>query len=274
MSILLCPHCNQPLQDTGNRSYACEQNHHFDLSKEGYLNLLPVNKKKSKDPGDNAEMVLARRNFLEKGFYDPMMKEVQTLLPQTNTMLQVLDAGCGEGYYSKKVFESIPTQVLGTDISKHAVKKAAKKYRDHFYFVSSIYQLPIAANSIDVILSIFSPLYSAEFDRILKANGRVIVVSPGPNHMKELAELLYDRFQPHETKIEASLQQNFQQTEEKSISFSIHLPNNESILDYLRMTPYLYSTSEERLEKLKQLPELTVSCDFKLFSFEKKVTSE
>jgi len=75
-----CPFCKNTLHFDGNRSYVCENNHNFDLSKQGYLNLLPVNKKKSKSPGDDEMMVKARREFLEQGFYDPLMNEIKMVI--------------------------------------------------------------------------------------------------------------------------------------------------------------------------------------------------
>jgi len=171
---IICPYCQNQLLAKSNKNYACELNHSFDVSKEGYINLLPVNQKKSKSPGDNEMMISARRNFLELGFYDPLIEHIIKIIKEdftfNNNHFIALDAGCGEGYYSEKVMNNIPgmtSQIVGTDISKYAVKNAAKKYKDNFYFVSSVFNLPVATESIDLILSIFSPLQPEEFKRIL-----------------------------------------------------------------------------------------------------------
>ena len=172
MNPILCPFCQQTLTRTESRSFTCENRHNFDVSKEGYINLLPVNKKKSKSPGDNDMMVKARRDFLEEGFYDPLVMEIKSVINKElkfdSNSITILDSGCGEGYYSEKALnnlDEIKSNIYGTDISKYAVKHAAKRYKDNLYFVSSIYNLPVEKDSIDLILSVFSPNDSKEFGR-------------------------------------------------------------------------------------------------------------
>ena len=108
---IICPYCQNPLINTGNKNYACDLNHCFDIAKEGYINLLPVNQKKSKAPGDNEMMIAARRIFLELGFYDPLIDRLKTIIQTdfsfNNNHFVALDAGCGEGYYSEKVMNNL-----------------------------------------------------------------------------------------------------------------------------------------------------------------------
>ena len=198
MSIITCPYCKSSLTNSGEKTYLCKNNHSFDIAKQGYLNLLPVNQKRSKDPGDNQMMIAARRNFLELGFYDPLIESIKNIITDKLSLktkdIIAFDAGCGEGYYSEKVLNNLPgleTEILGTDISKYAVKNAANKYKNNSYFVSSIYNLPISDNSTDLILSIFSPIMAEEFKRILSNQGHVVIVSPAPDHLREMAELIY-----------------------------------------------------------------------------------
>ncbi|NQX96985.1 MAG: methyltransferase domain-containing protein [Flavobacteriales bacterium] len=277
---IICPYCQNPILDTSNKSYACELNHSFDISKEGYINLLPVNQKKSKSPGDNEMMISARRAFLELGFYDPLIEHLKTII-QTDFIFNDnhfigLDAGCGEGYYSEKVMNNIQgltSEVLGTDISKYAVKNAAKKYKDNFYFVSSIVNLPIATESIDFILSIFSPIYSEEFQRILVKDGYVIVVSPGENHLKELAQLIYDTFKPHENNVPEKMGSSFELQATKKATFNIHITEVETLLILLKMTPYYWSTSKENLAKMESCKDITITCDFNISIFKHKTST-
>jgi 23S rRNA (guanine745-N1)-methyltransferase len=224
---IICPYCQTPLLETSNNNYACELNHNFDVSKEGYINLLPVNQKKSKSPGDNEMMISARRNFLELGFYDPLIERIKTIIQEDFTFNDnhfiALDAGCGEGYYSEKVMNNIPgltSQIIGTDISKYAVKNAAKKYKDNFYFVSSVFNLPVATEGVDLILSIFSPFKPEEFKRFLTTDGYFIIVSPGENHLKELAELIYDSFRAHENNVIAKMTSSFEHQATKKATFN------------------------------------------------------
>ena len=273
---IICPYCQNQLLATSNKNYACELNHSFDVSKEGYINLLPVNQKKSKSPGDNEMMISARRNFLELGFYDPLIEHIKTIIKEdftfNNNHFVALDAGCGEGYYSERVMNKIPgvtSQIVGTDISKYAVKNAAKKYKDNFYFVSSVFNLPVATEGIDLILSIFSPLQPEEFKRILTKDGYVIVVSPGENHLKELAELIYDNFREHENNVIEKMTPSLEYQTTKKATFTIHITDVESLLILLKMTPYYWSTSKENLAKIESCNDINITCDFNISIFKR-----
>ena len=276
MSILICPYCKRSLYDSGEKTYICENKHSFDLAKQAYLNLLPVNQKKSKDPGDNQMMIAARRNFLELGFYDPLINSIKDLIKALtfeSENIVALDAGCGEGYYSERALNNLPgfkTEIWGTDISKYAVKQAAKKYKDNFYFVSSVYNLPLASESTDLILSIFSPIMAEEFKRILTKKGYIIIVSPAPNHLREVAELIYDTFKPHSTNIEEKMNHAFKHHLRKQTNFKIAIKNADKLLFLLKMTPYYWSTGKERLENIINQSELLISCDFNIDIFSHK----
>ena len=276
---IICPYCQNPLLNTGNKSYACELSHNFDISKEGYINLLPVNQKKSKSPGDNEMMISARRAFLELGFYDPLIERIKTIIKEDLTFndnhFTAIDAGCGEGYYSEKVMNNLSgltSQIIGTDISKYAVKNAAKKYKENFYFVSSVFNLPVARESIDFILSIFSPIQPDEFRRILTKDGYVIIVNPGENHLKELAELIYDSFKPHENNVPEKMESSFKLQAIKKATFDIYITDVESLLILLKMTPYYWSTSKENLAKIENCKNITITCDFNISIFKQQST--
>ena len=130
--MFICPICKSKLNIQG-KSYLCENNHSFDIAKQGYVNLLPVNKKHSDNPGDSKEMVLSRREFLESGNYDCFTKKlceiINSLFPDTQK-ITIADCGCGEGYYDGKL-EGISSDydLFGFDISKEAVRYAAGKYK-------------------------------------------------------------------------------------------------------------------------------------------------
>lgn len=274
MSILICPYCKSSLFDSKERTFLCENKHCFDVAKQGYLNLLPVNQKKSKDPGDNQMMIEARRSFLELGFYDPLIESIKHLIADQLTFegkdIVAFDAGCGEGYYSEKALNNLPgleTDIWGTDISKSAVKNAAKKYKNNFYFVSSIYNLPIADLSTDLILSVFSPIMAEEFKRILSKQGYVIIVSPAANHLREMAELIYETFRPHTSSVVEKMIPIFKHDGTKRTTFKIDIQQAEDLLFLLKMTPYYWSTGIERLENITNKKKLTVTCDFNIDVF-------
>lgn len=274
MSILICPHCQYPLQLIENRNYGCENNHQFDTAKEGYVNLLPVNQKKSKNPGDNDVMIAARRSFLEAAHYDPLVDEVvQLVCDQLNEKEEatLLDTGCGEGYYTNRIAEKLSvnnSQVFGTDISKYAVRLAAKRYKTSNFFVSSVFNLPVAAKSIDLIVSIFAPFQADEFQRVLAVNGKLLIVSPAENHLKEIAELVYDEFRPHEKTILDKVPEPFHQIAKKHCRFVLHLEGTNAILNLLKMTPYYWSASEKQLANFETIQQMEVTCDFNITVFE------
>tara|TARA_B110000046_G_scaffold173759_1_gene196683 strand:+ start:31686 stop:32522 length:837 start_codon:yes stop_codon:yes gene_type:complete len=272
MPTITCPHCSAELVQQ-EKTYRCEQNHCFDLAKEGYLNLLPVNKKKSKEPGDNDLMIAARRDFLEQGFYDPLIEGIRSIIQYDlgfdNKNFSALDSGCGEGYYAERALRNAKTssRVFGTDISKIAVKNAAKMYKDIFFFVSSAYLLPIMTNSMDLVLSVFSPNDPKEFHRVLKKDGFLIVASPAENHMKQLAELIYIDFRPHKHKIADDLASKFELHLAKRVSFDIHVKSSATLQALHKMTPYYYNTSKEGQEKIANCNNINITCDFHISVF-------
>ena len=276
MLPIQCPFCQYSLFFNEERSYVCENNHNFDLSKQGYLNLLPVDNKKSKSPGDNDMMVKARREFLEQGFYDPLMQEIKSVIENelefNSEEINTIDSGCGEGYYSENALNNlnnIKSNIIGTDISKHAIKQAAGKYKENFYFVSSIYNLPVKTESIDLILSVFSPNDSKEFGRVLNDKGYLVIVSPGKNHMKQLAELIYDSFRPHEYNIIEKTGEPFSHSSTHRKTFEIEINNSGMLQNLLKMTPYYWNTSKEGQEKIKNCNAITITCDFNITVFKK-----
>lgn len=274
MSILICPHCKSALKLTENRSYSCENNHQFDLAKEGYVNLLPVNQKKSKNPGDSELMIAARRSFLEAGYYDPLADAIALILNERfndSASPIILDAGCGEGSYTNKIvdaLEVVSPKIYGTDISKYAVKLAAKRYKTPQFFVSSIFNLPVLDATVDLIVSIFAPFQADEFQRILTSNGALLIVSPAENHMKEIAELVYDEFRPHEKTILDKVPEPFHQLVSEQCTFKLHLSDTNAILNLLKMTPYYWSASEKQIANFETIKHMEVTCDFNITVFE------
>lgn len=186
-----CPLCHAPLAHT-DKSYACPQGHRYDMAKEGYVNLLPVQHKRSRDPGDSAEMMQARRAFLDAGHYQPLRDEVAgklaALLPAGAT--SILDIGCGEGYYTAAFADTAREKgasTFGLDVSKSAIRAAAKRYSQATFCVASSHRLPFEESSMDAVIRIYAPCKGEELARVVKEGGWVITVTPGPRHLMELA---------------------------------------------------------------------------------------
>lgn len=182
---LICPICKTKFNRIA-RELVCENNHHFDFAKQGYINLYRSNKPLH---GDNNEMVKARTAFLEKGVYAFLKEHLVNLNTKFHPEVFV-DLGCGEGYYTDGF---IAQEKYGFDLSKDALKHASKNDKSTQYVVSSIFHLPIEDESCDVAVTCFAPAATEELQRILKPGGKFIFVTPGPKHLFEMKAVLYDK---------------------------------------------------------------------------------
>lgn len=197
--VWTCPLCLSSLREHLG-SMLCENGHSFDVAKEGYVNLLPPNKKRSAEPGDSASMVASRREIHDAALYAPLADHLCALLSEIAPHGRVLDIGCGEGYYDGIINQALPRVLLnGVDIAKPAVRAAAKRYKSNHYAVASSNGLPVASESIDACFSIFAPTNPAEISRVLRNGGAYIEVGPAPNHLCELREALYPNAREHKT---------------------------------------------------------------------------
>jgi 23S rRNA (guanine745-N1)-methyltransferase len=258
-----CPICFTKLQKTVN-SLVCDNKHMFDYAKEGYVNLLPVQLKNSLQPGDDKNMVLARREFLLLGHYDFLRQAlVKTLLalPHNN----IIDLGCGEGYYTDCIQSQTPeTNVYGVDISKSAIKYAAKRNKQVYYCVATNSHTPFADNFSDLIVNVFAPLIGKECKRILTQQGRIISASPGAQHLIELKQYIYDSPELHD---QAKPPEGFELADIQQITQQVTLDNPKDIENLLTMTPFGWKISEQNKQKLlSKLPfQLTLSFSLNQF---------
>lgn len=277
----LCPTCRLSLSWM-NGTWRCANGHCYDRAKEGYVNLLLAQQKSSKDPGDNKDMVLARRTFLEQDYYLPLVTEVGRLLLTNRTTTQdsvehtssftLYDAGCGEGYYLAKIKKLLGLQALnvsaaGSDISKPAIQKAAKKYPDIEYAVASSFNLPVESNSQDAVIQVFAPSSSAEIQRILKDAGLWLKVTPASQHLFELKELVYQHAAAHD--IEADVPEGFDLLTISHVQFQMSLTSPHQRESLLMMTPFYWSISEENKDVLSSQLE-SVKADFNISVFKKQ----
>lgn len=270
-SALACPMDGLPLERTGN-SWQCPNAHTYDIARQGYVNLLPVQNKRSKDPGDSKEMVLARQHFLAAGFYKPIADavcEAVNARTDTRSLISVLDAGCGEGYYLRELHQSgLSLRITGLDISKWAVIAAAKLDKTSDWLVGSNANLPLLPSTQDVILCMFGfPVY-AEFARALKEHGVLIKVDAGPDHLLELREIIYPVIKAaSDNKVESTT--GFTMLEQRALRYTIKVSGQEQIARLLTMTPHLYRTSAEGRARAAALTEIVLTIDVRLAVLEK-----
>lgn len=263
ISCYLCPICAASLQlNASAKNYACANHHHFDLAKEGYLNLLPVQFKHSAEPGDNKQMMQARREFLEAGFYEPMATAVAAMI-DANPAKHLLDLGCGEGYYSRKIeaYCKNPIVLHGVDIAKFAIAAAAKKQPGARFIVASSNRLPYADRYFDAVLRIFAPSNDDELRRVLKPSGFLLTVTPGPRHLWQLKQFIYAEAKEHALTDE--LPPGFEPMDRQRVSYTI-APNPQQRIALLHMTPFAWRANESVQQTINELAELEIEADFML----------
>ncbi|MBL6987364.1 MAG: 23S rRNA (guanine(745)-N(1))-methyltransferase [Methylobacter sp.] len=257
----LCPLCCTLLQlKPTTQSYVCEKNHHFDLAKEGYLNLLPVQHKHSGEPGDSKQMTQARREFLEAGYYEPMAKAL-ALMAKARLPINMLDLGCGEGYYSRTMETHCSNAMMlhGVDIAKFAIAAAAKKQPNARFIVASSNRLPYADQYFDFVLRVFAPSNDDELKRILKPSGLLLTVTPGPRHLWQLKEFIYAEANEHA--LENKIPLSFERIDMQRISYKIS-PNPQQRIALLQMTPFAWRANESVQQAIKDLAALEIETDF------------
>ncbi len=269
---LACPLDGTPLHGNGF-AWRCASGHSFDIASQGYIHLLPVQNKRSRDPGDSKEMIAARRRFLTAGFYQPIASAVSQAVVANLPAVAIsscLDAGCGEGYYLRQLAAAVPDEqtlaLLGLDISKWAALSAAKQDKRVNWVVGSNANLPVLSGTLDCVLCMFGfPAYP-EFARVLKAGGRLVQVDAGPDHLRELREIIYPSLKPERT-AEMPTPAGFSRLPTETVRFSIELTRAEQIADLLTMTPHLYRAKAQGRAEASALTTLSLSVDVRLTCF-------
>lgn len=262
-----CPLCKTPIS-LASTPIRCQNNHSFDKAKSGYVNLLPVQFKKSKLPGDDKDMVKARREFHQRGAYKPLKAKMASLLEQAliaadkqptcsangeGETISIYDTGCGEGSYLDSIMQDLSAKGFivngaGSDIAKIAVELAAKAYKQAQFVVASSFELPIINNSQDVMVKVFAPGSNDEYRRALKANGILLTVDPAPQHLYELKQQVYDN--PKQHQLSSETRDGFTLLKNECFSFPIHFESAEHALSLVKMTPYYWKLSEGKINEI------------------------
>lgn len=261
--MIICPNCKENLEKK-DKQYICKNNHNFDISKSSHINLL-ISKKSGESIGDNKEMVQARTEFLNKGYYKPLSNKLCEILKEKNGDL-FLDCGCGQGYYTKQM-ASVKSKFYATDISKYAIIHASKNDKNTLYFVGNVYDLPIKECKVDALTSIFAPFSIDEFYRILKKDGQAIIVASGDEHLFELKEKVYENpYKNDENKYDFG---EFKVKSKEKLTYKVCIKENSDIKHLFHMTPYAFKTSVDDVKKLDFIENLEVTLDFAIYILEK-----
>lgn len=270
MSVWKCPVCDAMMQHRG-RCWSCLKGHTFDMAKSGYVNLLPANRKHAKNPGDNAVMMRARRRFLDGGYYDILRQALEKAVVRYGRAGGVLlDAGCGEGYYTEGAARALeqaklPMQIYGVDISKSAADAAAKRCSDAHFSVGSVYHLPVADHCCDILMTIFSPYCGEEYHRVLRKNGTMIMVIPGQQHLWGLKEAIYDV--PYPNAVRDYALEGFELIQAEYADGWLKLDDPADIQNLFQMTPYYYKTGREEHARLERLQSLSTQISFEILQY-------
>lgn len=272
MPELTCPVCGGVLHRE-ERSLRCDAGHCYDLARRGYVNLLRTNRSEDKRHGDDQRMVAARTAFLDAGYYAPLRDAIAAAAAEyTSGDADVLDAGCGEGYYTACVLHALQAQgrspsICGVDISRDALICAHRRAPELTLAVASIAHLPVADASCDLLLNVFAPHDAAEFARVLRTNGVLLRVIPLERHLWGLKQAVYDH--PYENTVPDPALPGFTLAEQRTLRGTITLRTNADIEALFCMTPYYYKTGARDQAKLHARDTLTTETEFALLIYQK-----
>ena len=256
-----CPICQENLTLVES-SLKCENRHSFDLAKFGYVNLAPQIKQSANYDKENFQN---RQQILEAGFYQAILDAISDLIASSKTAKTILDIGCGEGFYSRKLQEVHPDKTFyAFDISKDSVQIAAKSEPNWAvnWFVGDLARLPIKDTSMDILLDIFSPANYGEFQRVLSKDGILIKVIPTENHLKEIRQIVQDQLTKKDYSnqdIKEHFQEHFsvQSSQIASLTKPITAEQRQALLS---MTPLLFHVNQSKID-WSQLTEITIEAE-------------
>ncbi len=270
--LYLCPHCKAPLRTEGN-SYICPSRHTYDIGKSGYVNLL-LGHRPTGDHGDNKQMITARRDFLAEGYYRSLQSTLASLaLRYAQDGAIILDAGCGECTYTDGIERAlrdtrVGTSVLGMDISKEALILGTKKNQNLALAVATLYHLPLADESVDLLFEVFAPFSEEEYARVLKREGIMVMVIPGARHLFGLKEVLYET--PYENVVADTALSQFELIDEIRIDERITLRTATDLMNLFAMTPYFYRTDPAAKAALTSHAPLETEISFHVLVYRKR----
>ena len=256
---LICPICNNEL-NKADRQYICPNSHSFDIARQGHVNLLTVQQKHSKNPGDTRDQVLSRREFLEEGHYTPICQALIDTAKELGITGPVLDVGCGEGYYSSRLADALGAELTGLDISKEAVRCAAAKYKGKLWMCATAAHIPVESGSAQLLTSLFALTLPEEFSRVLQPGGYYFQVLAAEDHLLGLKGIIYDQLH-HKEKDTAPSLPGFELVKSIPIRFDFTV-EGQQVQNLFSMTPHVFRIGKDGAERLKNTQVLsdTASC--------------
>ncbi|MGX6962817.1 methyltransferase domain-containing protein [Vagococcus xieshaowenii] len=253
---LACPKCHNAFEIEGH-SIRCVQGHVYNLSKKGSLYFL----NKKIDSEYTKEMLSHRQQMIQTAMYAPMLEAIAKHLTNVDGLL---DVGCGEGSFLQKLATQVASSInIGFDISKEGIELATSQEIEALWLVADLTNLPIQDQSMSHILNIFSPSHYHEFKRVLKPNGKLIKIIPGPYYLKELRERVLGGTSKEtysNEKVYKRFKEELTLISEEKITYEFEIPENHYV-DFLYMSPLHWQASEEKREEIKKHPIKTITID-------------
>ena len=254
--LLRCPLCGGAFSRRDN-SLVCGNRHTYDIARQGYVNFVPG----QKEMFYKKELFESRAKVFEAGVYAPVIERLTQAISRyvTKEHPVLLDAGCGEGYYTKAVCPDREMTRIGFDLSKDAVKLAAKGPKTATFFAADLKRIPMQDHTVDVLLDIFTPANYAEFARVLAPDGMIMKLAPRSGYLRELRELAGDRLRHQEYDggdVERYAHEKMNMLAQETITYTLEV-SQETAYHLARMTPMLAGIDVDALD-LSVITQITI----------------
>lgn len=271
IDLLCCPICATNMELVEQSHLVCKENHSFDLSKQGYVNLAPQAHMTKYD----RSLFGARKTIIDSGFFNPLLDRITTLITgqlQAADDSVIIDAGCGEGSHLSSVLSRFPKNVtgVGIDLAKEGILAAAKDHPGNIWAVGDLANCPFQDGGFDVVLNILSPANYSEFTRLLKQDGLFLKVIPEENYLKELRDVFYEGTgRSQETNAVDRITDVFANVQTERLTYTFPL-NSELLAKLIEMTPLTWGASAEKVEEAVHANISSITIDFKIITGMKK----
>ena len=261
----MCPVCSDGLV-RGPSTFACPVGHSFDIAREGYVNLVLAQHRRSAAAGDPKDSIRHRRTFHEGGHYAPLAARLVALLAVEGAD-SVLDVGCGEGYYLRQLLHapgSGDVRLYGVDVAKEAIRLASRAAPQIDHAVANTYRLPVRDSAVAAVLQVFATSAAEQIRRVLLPDGLFIEVTPGPHHLRVFRSMIYDAPQAH---TDAPVPPGFCLQQTERVTFPLRLSAPEAVAGLVEMTPYKWHMNPVTYDRVRALTELHDTADFTINLF-------
>lgn len=263
--LFRCPICSENMELLEQARLVCTENHSFDLSKQGYVNLAPQAHATKYDKS----LFEARKVIIDSGFFNPLLDYLAALISkplQQAATPAIIDAGCGEGSHLSNLLSHLPDNVagVGIDLAKEGIVAAAKDHPGNIWSVGDLANCPFQDAEFDVVLNILSPANYGEFTRLLKADGLFVKVIPEDGYLKELRDVFYEGTErSQETNAIERIAEMFEVVQTERLTYEFPLDRN-LLAKLIQMTPLTWGASAEKIEEALQSDISSITIDFKV----------